>query len=281
MPTYSVAWADRILKLYPNRRAIITTHLFLSASGSRPTTVLNRPDGTPAETVWQNIVRTNCNVFLVLNGHYPGEANRTDLNTCGQPVHQVASDYQSRTNGGDGWLRYMTFKPAENKIYVYTFSPTLGGGAGQFETDANSQFVLDYNMQGGAFSAIVTNADVASGSTTAATWAGLSPGAEFEWYVTASDAGATTTSPVWRFTTLGAIDHLVLSPATATIAAGGSQAYTAEGFDAANNSLGDVTATTTFTITPNGSCTAASCTATTVGAHTVTGTKARRPGRRR
>ncbi len=72
--------------------------------------------------------------------------------------------------------------------------------------------------------------------------------------------------------TAGALDHLVLSPATATIAAGGSQAYTAEGFDAANNSLGDVTSTTTFTITPNGSCTAASCTATTVGAHTVTGT---------
>ncbi len=72
--------------------------------------------------------------------------------------------------------------------------------------------------------------------------------------------------------TAGALHHLVLTPSTATIAAGGSQAYTAQGFDAVNNSLGDVTATTTFTITPNGSCTAASCTATTAGAHTVTGT---------
>ena len=69
-----------------------------------------------------------------------------------------------------------------------------------------------------------------------------------------------------------AIDHLVLAPASASISAGGSQSYTAAGRDAFNNDLGDVTAATTFTITPDGSCTGASCTATVVGPHTVTGT---------
>jgi hypothetical protein len=71
---------------------------------------------------------------------------------------------------------------------------------------------------------------------------------------------------------LNPLDHLVLSPASATIAPGGSQAYTAEGFDASNNSLGDVTSATTFTISGTGSCTAASCTSTVAGDHTVTGT---------
>ena len=66
----------------------------------------------------------------------------------------------------------------------------------------------------------------------------------------------------------------MISPATATITAGGSQGYTAKGFDAADNSLGDVTASTTFTIGPNGSCPGATCTATVAGAHTVTGTDA-------
>ena len=138
MPTYAVAWADRVLKAFPNRKAIIATHLFLSDSGSRPTTVLNRTtDGTPAATVWNNLIVPNCNVFLILNGHYPGEANRTDATPAnaacpGRAVHQLESDYQSRVNGGDGWLRYMTFKPSENKIYVYTYSPKLL----QFETDA-------------------------------------------------------------------------------------------------------------------------------------------------
>jgi hypothetical protein len=71
--------------------------------------------------------------------------------------------------------------------------------------------------------------------------------------------------------TAGGVDHIVVSPGSATIAAGGSQAYTAEGFDAANNSLGDVTASTSFSVAPNGSCTGATCTATVAGPHTVTG----------
>ena len=224
MPDYSVAWANRILAQYPNRRAIITTHLFLNASGVRPTTVLNRANGTPAETVWQQLVRPNCNVFLVLNGHYPGEANRTDSNVCGKPVHQLASDYQSRINGGDGWLRYMVFKPSENKIHVFTYSPTLNGGLGLFETDGNSQFVLDYEMQGTSFSVIATNSNVSSGSSTTTTWSNLDAQTEHEWYVTVGDGFATTTSPVSRFTTTGgALHHLVLSPASTSISAGGSQ----------------------------------------------------------
>ena len=41
--------------------------------------------------------------------------------------------------------------------------------------------------------------------------------------------------------------------------------------DSYGNSLGSVTGSTTFTITPNGSCTGASCGATTAGSHIVTG----------
>jgi VCBS repeat-containing protein len=115
-------------------------------------------------------------------------------------VHQVLTDYQSRANGGDGWLRYYTFKPAENKIYAYTYSPTRNGGAGEFERDASSEFVLDYAMQGTPFTVIATNPGVASGATTTATWSGLASGTEYEWYVTANDGTATTTGPVWSFT---------------------------------------------------------------------------------
>jgi hypothetical protein len=75
--------------------------------------------------------------------------------------------------------------------------------------------------------------------------------------------------------TAGSLDHLVLSPADSTIPAGGSQDYSAEGFDAEGNDLGDVTADTTFTIEPTAggaSCTGATCTANTAGDYTITGT---------
>ena len=68
------------------------------------------------------------------------------------------------------------------------------------------------------------------------------------------------------------LDHLVLSPASATIAAGASQAYTAEGFDSHANSLGDVTGSTTFSIDGAGTCAGADCGSNVAGSYTVTGT---------
>src|SRR5207253_2399591 len=130
-PDYAVAWADKIIKRYPNRRVILSTHLFLDTTNTRPTSAQFRPNGTSAEAVWQQIIKPNCNVFMVINGHYPGEGRRTDLNNCGQPVHQILMDYQDRANGGDGWLRYFTFKPSENRIYAYTYSPTRNGALGE------------------------------------------------------------------------------------------------------------------------------------------------------
>ena len=75
VPSYALQWANRILDRYPDRRAIISTHAFLSTSGSRPTSSTYRTDdATSAENVWQQLVKPNCNVFLVVSGHYPGEA---------------------------------------------------------------------------------------------------------------------------------------------------------------------------------------------------------------
>ncbi|MDQ6721905.1 MAG: fibronectin type III domain-containing protein [Candidatus Dormibacteraeota bacterium] len=72
------------------------------------------------------------------------------------------------------------------------------------------------------------------------------------------------------------LDHLALSPNLSTVASNTGQAYTVDGRDAYENSLGDKTSLTTFTIAPDGTCVTATCSATTadVGAshHTVTGT---------
>jgi hypothetical protein len=73
--------------------------------------------------------------------------------------------------------------------------------------------------------------------------------------------------------TVSALDHLVLSPASATIdPVGGSQSYTAEGYDASNFDFGNVTSSTTFTIAGGGSCAGSSCWSFIAGDHTITGT---------
>ncbi|MGH7749899.1 MAG: hypothetical protein ACREQ5_34795, partial [Candidatus Dormibacteria bacterium] len=72
--------------------------------------------------------------------------------------------------------------------------------------------------------------------------------------------------------TAAAVDHIAISPASASITAGGSQSYSVTAFDVSNSSFGDVTSSTSFSISPDGSCTANSCTATVSGPHTVTAT---------
>ena len=89
----------------------------------------------------------------------------------------------------------------------------------------------------------------------------------------ATGDGVTLTQQASVNFTTGTLDHIVVSPSSATITADGpGQAYTVTGYDALNNSLGDVTTDMTFTISPDGSCTGATCSATTAGSHTVTAT---------
>jgi hypothetical protein len=63
--------------------------------------------------------------MMVLNGHFHGSGRRADLGDNGNLVNQMLSDYQDLPNGGDGYMRIMTFRPAENRVDVETFSPTL------------------------------------------------------------------------------------------------------------------------------------------------------------
>jgi hypothetical protein len=128
-----LTWANSTLQNYPDRRVIVTTHSYLNVDASR-TNIGNR--------IWQNFVAPHADqIFLVLCGHNHAETQRIDI-INGHTVYQIMANYQDRTNGGNGWLRILEFHPVEDKIYVRTYSPYLNN----YETDADSQFTLDYDM---------------------------------------------------------------------------------------------------------------------------------------
>jgi hypothetical protein len=136
------------------------------------------------------------------------------------------------------------------------------GGSQAYTAEARDQYDNSLgDVTGSTAFSIAPN-----GSCTGATCTATATGAHT---VTGTSAGKTGTASLQ--VGAGTLDHIVISPSSATISAGGSQAYTAEGFDGSNNSLGDVTSFTTFTIAPNGSCTGSVCTANVGGPHTVTG----------
>lgn len=137
-------WANTILSKNKKRKAIITTHAYLQDNiNKRSQTPYFRENGNSGENIWVKLIKQNCNVFLVLSGHFhqkDGENRLTSTNNCGQPVHQIVQNYQDRKNGGDGLLRIYKFYPLLKKIQVFTYSPNNN----KYESDKNSQFFLSW-----------------------------------------------------------------------------------------------------------------------------------------
>ncbi len=178
-------WADSLLNAYPNRRGIIFSHYLLDAAGTY----------SAQGTLTYNALKSNPNLFLMLCGHVPnGEAMRSDVFN-NNTIRTLLSDYQSRSNGGDGWMRIMTFSPSLNQVAVQTYSPTLN----LFETDANSQFTFSYDM--GLPWQLIGSVTINSGDTGTVNWNGLNSYTNYEWYTTVSDGNTTVNGPVQHFTT--------------------------------------------------------------------------------
>jgi len=136
-----LTWANGIVKARPEYRVIVLTHSYLNADRSRTTKGLKMP-GNLGEQMWQKFVRKHQNIFMVLCGHVLGEALLISKGDHGNQVFQILSDYQGMHNGGESWLRYMIFRPAENKIEVFTYNPALD----QYSNGPSSRFDLDYSL---------------------------------------------------------------------------------------------------------------------------------------
>ncbi len=184
-------WADSLLGTYSNRRAIVTTHYLIETDNSSTPNAF----GAQGQIIYDSL-KDNPNLFLMLCGHNHGEGRRSDIFN-GNIINTLLADYQDYPNGGNGFLRIMEFRPSENKIYVSTYSPSLD----QFETDGNSEFVLDYDMGSEAFQEIDVLTGVSSGSNATLDLSSLSGETEYQWYVQVSDGYNTVTSPIWSFTT--------------------------------------------------------------------------------
>ncbi len=189
-------WADALMKANPDRRAIVTSHWIVNTGN--PATF-----STQGQDIY-NDLKDNPNFFMMLCGHVAGEGQRTDT-FQGRAVHSVLQDYQGRVNGGDGWLRYFVFSPTNNTISAKTYrvSNPVNPAAGAFETDADSQFTLAYNMQTSVTEWIpLGTVNVAAGVTTSSLpWTGLEAGKDYEWYATVNDSVNTATSSTRRFST--------------------------------------------------------------------------------
>ncbi|MEO6539282.1 MAG: MBG domain-containing protein, partial [Ferruginibacter sp.] len=192
-------WADALLKAYPTRKGILSSHNLLNTASNFQ---------GPGQTIYDNL-KDNPNLFLMLAGHVAGEGRRSDTYN-GNTVWTIMADYQNGyTNGGNGYLRIMQFRPAENIITVRTYSPYSNTSF----TGATSQFSIPLNSC--PFTLIGTNTSVASGSPTTFTWSGLELSTDYEWYVSISDGVNITASSISGFTTWNGVASTTVATTTA------------------------------------------------------------------
>jgi predicted phosphodiesterase len=113
---------------------ILTTHGYLNEKTDRQVHVCGN-----TKYIW-DFTKKIKNIRIMLCGHVHDEAMRTDPNDFNQDVVQMLADYQTRENGGNGYLRILKFIDI-NTINVTTYSPSLN----KFEKDSNSEFSIELN----------------------------------------------------------------------------------------------------------------------------------------
>jgi Carboxypeptidase regulatory-like domain/Calcineurin-like phosphoesterase/Bacterial Ig domain len=150
----ALVWAKSVLDANPDKEIIVVTHAFMYTDSTRSDQCSNTygdaslsPSGNnQGEDVWQKLLINYPNLSLVLNGHFLGNnaSRRADLGLHQNLVNEIFANYQNLANGGEGWMRIMTFRPALNRIDVTTYSPYLN----QYKTDSNNQFSITWHSTG-------------------------------------------------------------------------------------------------------------------------------------
>jgi hypothetical protein len=139
-----VQWAKEVIAQHADLPVILTTHEVLTLKGelAKGRAVRGQGRQSPRE-IWERLIAPTPQIFLVLCGHIHGEACLVKQSAAAQPVHLVLQDYQEEQHGGNGWLRIYTFRPAQNRIDVRTYSPFLH----EYKTETSSQFSLPVNFR--------------------------------------------------------------------------------------------------------------------------------------
>lgn len=129
-----IEWAQSILDANPDTPVILSTHEYIDDSPPGR--------GGTGDAMWDQLVKFNDQIFMVINGHNhgaggtnDGEYHQVSLNNAGREVYEVLADYQDYPNGGDGWLRLIEFDIDNDQLNFETYSPVLD----QYQTETTAQ----------------------------------------------------------------------------------------------------------------------------------------------
>ena len=141
-------WARGVIAAHPGLPTIVSTHDYLSPKATRISggfldfTLADAENHNTPQQMFEKLIAVEPQIFLVLCGHYHGQAYLREDNAAGFDVHTVLADYQDRgqvgldagqppgglmggpVGLGDGWLRLLEFDTTSDPptIAMRTFS---------------------------------------------------------------------------------------------------------------------------------------------------------------
>ncbi|MFZ5892779.1 MAG: metallophosphoesterase [Myxococcota bacterium] len=150
-----VTWANQVIKNNPDRRVIVATHCHMDRNAEHAQGCANNYnlEGRDGIDLWEELIQRHNNVFMSVSGHVQGVSYRQRTGNNGNIVHEILNDFQNEPvlgTGhalGNGWLRVLTFKPAQNQIAVETLSVENGNCA--IFANCQATLYLSYNQVSG------------------------------------------------------------------------------------------------------------------------------------
>ena len=149
-----LSWANEIVSAFPHHTVMVVTHCYLAdggghfgyeSSGNLKYTMNFKETQTANDGVemWNKFIRLHKNIQFVFSGHIliTGLGRQVSVGVNGNPVFEIAFNYQMKEEGGGGFLRLLDFSSDGNMVSVKTYSPYLD----KYKTDPENEFVLNLN----------------------------------------------------------------------------------------------------------------------------------------
>lgn len=131
----AAVWAQGVIDANPDREVIVVTHAYLTKEGilyqdyeTYGPAAYGLTQDYNGQELWDNFIKVNSRIFLVIDGHdicSPNNAHLISSGTNGNIVSQIFTNYQCQPNGGDGYILLLKVKPAEGVIEVTPYSTNL------------------------------------------------------------------------------------------------------------------------------------------------------------
>ncbi|WP_169089781.1 Ig-like domain-containing protein [Paenibacillus sp. PL91] len=147
----TIKWANQVMKDNADKPTILATHQLLNIESDGKTAVMTEN----GQYLWDELIKSNDQIFLTLNGHHHGTAQMVKKNDKGHDVFMSVIDYQGYYMGGNGIMRTMEFNLDAGTISAKTFSPWVMNMPldTRDETydleeinDANNKFIVNMNF---------------------------------------------------------------------------------------------------------------------------------------